>query len=155
GSLQAGAQLPSTRALADQLGISRPIVVDAYEQLAAEGYLQTRRGARPTVSKVAHPARQPEGEQPSPEAWIRHDLRPAIPDLGMFPRKSWLKSIRLALGRMPNEALGYEGRHGTHQLRRMLADYLARVRGVIAESDQIIVTSGFAEARALACAALR
>jgi GntR family transcriptional regulator/MocR family aminotransferase len=65
----------------------------------------------------------------------------------MFPRKSWLKSIRLALARMPHDALGYDGRHGTEQLCHVLSDYLGRVRGVIAGSDQIIVTGGFAEAR--------
>ncbi len=56
---------------------------------------------------------------------------------------------------MPHEALGYEGRHGTEWLRSVLADYLGRVRGVVAEVDQIVVTGGFAEARALVCAALR
>jgi GntR family transcriptional regulator/MocR family aminotransferase len=56
---------------------------------------------------------------------------------------------------MPHEALGYEGRYGTEWLRGVLADYLGRVRGVVAEADQIVVTSGFAEARALVCAALR
>jgi GntR family transcriptional regulator/MocR family aminotransferase len=155
GSLRAGTRLPSTRAFAQGLGISRPIVVDAYEQLAAEGYLQTRRGARPTVCALAPSTHQVERTPTAPEAWIRFDLRPAMPDLSMFPRKSWLKSIRLALARMPHDALGYDGRHGTEQLCRVLSDYLGRVRGVIADPEQIIVTSGFAEARALACAALR
>src|SRR6185369_5741674 len=52
GSLRAGIRLPSTRALAGQLKISRPIVLDAYDQLAAEGYLYTRPGARPMVADV-------------------------------------------------------------------------------------------------------
>jgi len=155
GSLKSGTRLPSTRALAEALGISRPIVVDAYEQLAAEGYLQTRRGARPTVCALIPSIPQVERADAAPQAWIRFDLRPAMPDLSMFQRKSWLKSIRFALDRMPHDALGYDGRHGTEQLCRVLADYLGRVRGVIAGSDQIIVTGGFAEARALACAVLK
>jgi len=155
GSLRGGLRLPSTRALADQLGISRPVVVDVYEQLAAEGYLQTRQGARTTVAEVGQLGRRRDSAKPKREAAIRYDLRPATPDLAMFPRKSWLKSMRVALGRMPHEALGYEGRYGTEWLRGVLADYLGRVRGVVAEADQIVVTSGFAEARALVCAALR
>src|SRR4051794_14343651 len=51
GALRAGTRVPSTRDLARQLGVSRRIVVDAYSQLAAEGYLVLRQGARPTVSE--------------------------------------------------------------------------------------------------------
>jgi GntR family transcriptional regulator/MocR family aminotransferase len=75
GSLRAGTRLPSTRALAQGLGISRPIVVDAYEQLAAEGYLQTRRGARPTVCALAPSTPQVERATIAPEAGIRFDRR--------------------------------------------------------------------------------
>lgn len=53
GALRAGTRLPSTRDLAGQLGISRRITVDAYSQLAAEGYLVVRQGARTRVAKVA------------------------------------------------------------------------------------------------------
>jgi GntR family transcriptional regulator/MocR family aminotransferase len=56
---------------------------------------------------------------------------------------------------MPASAFGYDGRDGTGDLRRVLADYLGRVRGVIADADRIVVTSGFAEARALACSVLK
>src|SRR6185312_11479040 len=75
GSLKSGTRLPSTRALAEALGISRPIVVDAYEQLAAEGYLQTRRGARPTVCALIPSIPQVERADAAPQAWIRFDLR--------------------------------------------------------------------------------
>jgi GntR family transcriptional regulator/MocR family aminotransferase len=59
--------------------------------------------------------------------------------------------LRRAIAEMPASAFGYDGRHGTRALRHALADYLGRVRGVIADPERIIVTSGFAEARALAC----
>lgn len=155
GSLRAGVRLPSTRTLAGQLKVSRPIVLDAYDQLAAEGYLHTRRGTRPVVADIGTPAlRAP--KKPTPrEPRIRHDLRPAIPDLSLFPRRAWLKALRRTIDEMPPAALSYDGRHGTDDLRRVLADYLGRVRGVIADPDRIVVTSGFAEARALACSALR
>lgn len=154
GSLKAGAQLPSTRSLSADLGVSRPVVVDAYDQLAAEGYLQTRQGARPVVANVVgaiDAAKEEQAESPP----IHHDLRPAIPDLAMFPRKAWLKALRRTIDRMPAAAFGYDGRHGTHELRRVLADYLGRVRGAIADADRIVITSGFAEARALASLVLR
>src|SRR5690242_12830892 len=79
GLLKAGARLPSTRSLSGDLGISRPVVSDAYDQLAAEGYLHTRQGARPVVADVAGPAAAAKEERrESPP--IHHDLRPAIPD---------------------------------------------------------------------------
>jgi len=122
--------------------------------LAAEGYLHTRQGARPVVADVAgHAAAAKEERRESPP--IHHDLRPAIPDLTMFPRKTWLKALRRAIGQMPAPAFGYDGRHGTHELRRVLADYLGRVRGAIADADRIVITSGFAEARALTALVLR
>jgi len=57
GVLRAGARVPSTRDLARQIGVSRRVVVDAYEQLAAEGYLRMRQGARPSVSNGAASSR--------------------------------------------------------------------------------------------------
>jgi GntR family transcriptional regulator/MocR family aminotransferase len=57
GALHPGARLPSTRDLARQIGVSRRVVVDAYAQLAAEGYLTLRQGARPRVSAAAAGAR--------------------------------------------------------------------------------------------------
>ena len=155
GSLRAGVQLPSTRSLAEDLSVSRPVVVDAYDQLAAEGYLRTQPGARPIVADVAGLARSPRQKPSEQEAPIHHDLRPAIPDLSMFPRKAWLKALKRTIEEMPAVAFGYDGRHGTLELRKVLADYLGRVRGVIADVERIVVTSGFAEARALACSALK
>jgi GntR family transcriptional regulator/MocR family aminotransferase len=103
------------------------------------------------VGSAADTAREHQAENSS----IRHDLRPAIPDLTMFPRKAWLKALRRAIDQMPASAFGYDGRHGTLKLRRVLADYLGRVRGVIADADRVVITSGFAEARALVALVLR
>lgn len=155
GRLKPGSHLPSTRALAEQLGISRPVVVEAYAQLGAEGYLVLRQGTRPVVSAgLASAARREEA--PARQALpIRFDLRPAIPDLAMFPRQAWLRSIRSALLAMTADDLGYGDPQGCSGLRGVIADYLARVRGVVATPNQIFITSGFAEGRALACAAMR
>ena len=155
GSLRSGVTLPSTRVLAADLGISRPLVLEAYDQLAAEGYLRTRPGARPVVADVSGVAVAAGEKSRDRQAPIHHDLRPAIPDLSMFPRKAWLKALKQAINSMPASAFGYADRHGTLSLRRVLADYLGRVRGVVADPDRIVITSGFAEARALACSALK
>lgn len=152
GALRRGVRLPSTRALAAQLGVSRPIVVDTYGQLAAEGYLESRRGARPVV--IVDPGGTPDVGGPDEPVTdtIRLDHRPAMPDVGMFPRNDWMRAVRTVLNRLPAGDLGYGDPRGSRVLRRALADYLGRVRGVIADPSNIFVTSGFAEGRALACA---
>lgn len=152
GALRTGVRLPSTRALAAQLGVSRPLVVDAYGQLAAEGYLALRPGARPTVVAGMNAPAQRIAEQPAPDP-IRFDMRPAMPDVGMFPRKAWMRAIRTVLNDLPSSQLGYGDLRGSPVLRRVLADYLGRVRGVIADPACIYIVSGFAEGRALTCAA--
>ncbi|WP_457311711.1 MocR-like pyridoxine biosynthesis transcription factor PdxR [Sphingomonas sp. UYAg733] len=152
GALRRGVRLPSTRALAKQLGVSRPIVVDAYGQLTAEGYLASRRGVRPIV--IVDPSGTPAFEGPDEPVTdpIRLDHRPAMPDVGMFPRNDWIRAIRTVLHRLPASDLGYGDPRGSPVLRQALADYLGRVRGVIANPSSIFVTSGFAEGRALTCA---
>src|SRR4051795_6204054 len=80
GRLRAGTPLPSTRVLARQLGVARGVVVEAYAQLAAEGYLKTRQGAPTRVAPVAtrpRPERR-RAETPPPP---RYDLRASVPDL--------------------------------------------------------------------------
>lgn len=151
GALRPGVKLPSTRALAAQLEVSRPLVVDAYGQLAAEGYLTLRRGTRPVVAGGLSRAQHRVEEAP-PET-IRFDLRPAMPDVGLFPRKAWLGAVRTALATLPASDLGYGDLRGSPVLRSALADYLGRVRGVVADPACVFVTSGFAEGRALTCAA--
>jgi GntR family transcriptional regulator/MocR family aminotransferase len=158
GRLRPGAPLPSTRDLAHQLGVSRPVVMEAYAQLAEEGYLTLRQGARARVSVLASraaPVKRPGLEDvasPSPPLF---DFRTSVPDLSSFPRQRWLNAARTALGKMSGEHFGYSEQHGSEVLRRALADYLGRVRGVVvAELALVIVTIGFAQGRALAVRAL-
>ncbi|MDQ2931006.1 MAG: PLP-dependent aminotransferase family protein [Gemmatimonadota bacterium] len=159
GELRPGALLPSTRDLAIQLGVSRPIVVDAYAQLAAEGYITLRSGARPRVSTAAPTSAVPGAivrarAAPRHEPRVRYDFLPAIPDLSSFPRAAWLAATRDALATMRAVDLGYPELHGCEVLRVALAEYLGRVRGVRCDADQIVITSGFAQSRVLACRAL-
>src|SRR5262245_27413827 len=93
GRLPADAALPSSRFLADQLGLSRGVVVEAYEQLVAEGYLTSRPGGTTRVANTvdALPARA--AAATSALAAPRIDFTYGRPDVTQFPRASWLKSF--------------------------------------------------------------
>lgn len=149
GRLVAGTRLPSTRALARDLGVSRGLVVESYAQLEAEGYLRTRPGSGTVVaapaSRWSPPVAVPRERAPAP----RWDLRPNVPDLTAFPRSEWATALRLALSSIPATALGYGDPRGAVELREALASYLGRVRGALADPECIIVCSGFAQARSL------
>jgi GntR family transcriptional regulator/MocR family aminotransferase len=148
GRLTAGVALPSSRVLARELGVSRGVVVDAYAQLAAEGYLVSRQGAPTRVSDAATPAA---GAAPRPEAERvpRFDFRPGGPDVSLFPRAAWLASLRRALRDAPDARLDYGDPRGAPELRVALAGYLGRVRGVVADPERTIVTSGMAQGMAI------
>ena len=153
-ALHPGARLPSTRDLARELGVSRPIVVDAYAQLAGEGYLELRPGARPRVTGCSGPCRPPATRRADPVPEPRYDFRPGVPDLSSFPRSAWLRSLREALGSMRDADLGYTDPHGTEVLRLALRDYLGRVRGVVADAGRVLVTSGWCQGRSFVLRAL-
>jgi GntR family transcriptional regulator/MocR family aminotransferase len=155
GSLKAGARVPSTRDLARQLGVSRRIVVDAYSQLAAEGYLVLRQGARPKVSEAALPREtSPEEAGLSPPV-ARFDFRPGAPDVSSFPRAAWQRSLRDAVGAITDADLLYGDPAGMAELRLALAEYLGRVRGVVADPSRVVITSGYSQAQGIVCRVLQ
>jgi GntR family transcriptional regulator/MocR family aminotransferase len=154
GTLKPGARVPSMRDLARQLGVSRKVVADAYSQLAAEGYLVLRQGARPHVAGTVVRRAAPAAETVPSEPRARFDFRPSTPDVSTFPRASWLRSQRAALATMTDDDLGYGDPRGVAVLREALADHLGRVRGVAAAPEQIVVTSGFWQGFGLVCRAL-
>jgi GntR family transcriptional regulator/MocR family aminotransferase len=154
GALRPGARVPSTRDLARQVGVSRRVVVDAYAQLAAEGYLSLRQGARPRVSDSVAVAGVPQRTVPPPSRRPRFDFRPSVPDVSTFPRAAWLRSLRRALATVTDAELGYGDPRGVMDLRCALADYLGRVRGVVADPDHVIVTNGYTQGLGLVCQAL-
>jgi GntR family transcriptional regulator/MocR family aminotransferase len=154
GRLPAGTRLPSSRSLARDLGIARNTVADAYGQLVAEGWLTARQGSG-TV--VANRVSTPSSAVPTlPEARsYRYDLTPGAPDVSTFPRGEWLAAARKALPSAPNDAFGYGDPRGRIELRRMLADYLARARGVRADPERILICSGYVQALSLLSEVLR
>ena len=154
GTLRAGARLPSTRDLARQLAVSRRVVVDAYSQLAAEGYLILRQGARPRVSEAAAPREAGSSELVDSPPILRFDLRPRAPDVSSFPRAAWLRSLREAVGEIADPELLYGNPRGVGALRSALAEYLGRVRGVVADPERVIVTSGYSQGQGIVCRVL-
>ncbi|GAA3498817.1 PLP-dependent aminotransferase family protein [Streptomyces prasinosporus] len=156
GRLTPGTRLPSSRSLAADLGIARNTVADAYADLVAEGWLTARQGSGTRVADraVPRPPARPAAPRRAPGR-LPYDLVPGTPDLASFPRTAWLKAARRALAAAPNDALGYGDPRGRPELRTALADYLARVRGVRADPERLVVCSGFAHGLHLLCAVLR
>src|SRR5262249_17720284 len=150
GRLPAGARLPSSRGLAAELGISRGVVTSAYEQLCAEGYLETRQGAPVRVASGvrAQPLRP---AAPPLLATFAYDFSPGLPDLAGFPRERWLRSLRSAWRETAPDAVGDRDPRGVGELREVLADYLRRVRGAVADPEHLLVCTGFRQGSSLRC----
>lgn len=154
GRLPRGSLLPPTRTLANDLGVSRGTVVQAYAQLSAEGWIRARRGSGTRVAidhASAAPARV--GGTPSARRW-RFDLRPGRPDASSFPRAEWLRAQRRAFAEAPSDAFDYGQPEGALALRLELADYLARARGLRVDAEDVIVTTGFTQSLSIATRAL-
>lgn len=155
GRLRPDTRLPSSRALAAELGVSRRLVVEAYEQLAAEGYLLARRGSgtrvapRPQAGQGGGGA--PVEPEPVPAPVEGIDLFPGAPDLSLFPRRAWGRSLRRALTELADARLTYGEFGGTTELRVALAEHLGRVRAAAARPDDLVVTSGYQQGLRIFC----
>jgi GntR family transcriptional regulator/MocR family aminotransferase len=177
GRLPAGAVLPASRVLAGDLGVSRGVIVEAYQRLREEGLVSARQGAGTTVLPVRRPADpgpgRPAAESvPVPEAqpvagprpgllplpWRARteiDLSPGVPDLSAFPRAAWLRAERSALAEAGAADLGYGDPRGNERLRTVLAGWLTRTRGLRATPGDIVIVTGVAQALALLGQVLR
>jgi len=155
GRLAAGTPLPSTRGLAQELGLSRGTVSAAYDQLAEQGYVTTRPGAATRVADIENGPRPPippaATSAPPPPP---HDLRPGRPDGSAFPARGWLAATRRVLDRARPEVYGPGDPQGRIELRTALADYLGRTRGVRTTPDRIVITSGYYQTVQLLCRVL-
>ncbi|MEP7024349.1 MAG: PLP-dependent aminotransferase family protein [Actinomycetota bacterium] len=157
GRLAAGAALPATRMLAGELGVSRGVIVEAYQRLTDEGLVRAHRGAGTRVLPRPQPEMGPvlsavSGIAPLPQRWRAQaelDLSPGVPDLSGFPRAAWLRAARAVLAQASPADLGYGDPKGNAWLRQELAGWLARTRGLRAGADDIIIVAGVAQALAL------
>ena len=179
GRLAPGTRVPSSRAYAETRGVSRTTVVLAYEQLLAEGFLEGRRGSgtfvahdlRRELRKGAVDAQKPirmrlssfardvrsEARRRRPTATpaepLRWDFRYGRAELGFFPRTSWRRSLAKAAKTEERGTGDYVSALGTRELRRAIAGYLDRARGLSCDPDHICVTTGSQQALYL-CARL-
>jgi GntR family transcriptional regulator/MocR family aminotransferase len=153
--LRAGARLPSTRSLSRDLQVSRTVALDAFGQLAAEGFLESRRGAGHFVAELRLPvtdAAAPRRLSPEPERPISSPSgRPfdaAWQAVDLFPGQVWSRMLGRAWRRHQIAAMQ---RHwaGLPVLRETLAHHLHALRGVPLTDDEIIITSGNADALTL------
>jgi len=145
----AGERLPSTRRLAQQLGISRGTIVDAYEQLVAEGYLKAGAGSGTQVAAIPVGASTP----PLPDALAESTFPPrrpidvdfeyGIPDLRSVPLTDWSWAVLEATRTLPTAELGDEVPAGSRHLREVVTAYHRRVRSGCAVVDDAVIVSGF------------
>src|SRR4029453_164057 len=138
GRMHAGERLPSTRQLADQLGVSRGLVVSAYEQLLAEGYVVSTVGSGTRVADglagagtVTGAAEGPPGEpgpggRVDPGPVVRIDFGYGVPDLRAFPTRDWLWALGDAMNALPTADLGDGTAEGDDHPRAVLAGYPRR-----------------------------
>ncbi|WP_350348229.1 PLP-dependent aminotransferase family protein [Agromyces sp. G08B096] len=165
GALRAGDPMPSTRALAAELGVARSSVVQAYDRLAGEGYLESRQGAPTRVAALERPAgsgfapsadRADEGA-PVPDASAPAlaliDLSPGIPSTARIDERAWRAAWRRAAA-VPVSSWSPPA-FGLPELRAAIADHLRLARGVRCSADDVVVTAGTADALALLAVALR
>ncbi len=149
GLLTPGVRLPSSRELAADLRVSRGLVTEAYEQLTAEGYLRSDRGAGTWVGGAVRAA-VPRARDLAPrDRGARADFVPGTPDLSLFPRAAWSAAQRGVLAELPHHTLGYPDPRGLPRLRTALAELLTRRRGVVADPERVVVVSGVAQATTL------
>jgi GntR family transcriptional regulator / MocR family aminotransferase len=165
GRLAAGERLPSSRAMATELGISRGLVLECYSQLQAEGFLTATSGSATRVAAQAlvpatGPTARPRSRVPStpppvmpadPFDWtapgprLDLDFRPGVPDLTSFPRRDWTWALRESCRDATPADLGYGDPRGSASAREVLAGYLRRVRGCVVDPEQIVMCAGFGQ----------
>lgn len=163
GRYGAGSSLPSTRDLAGELGVSRALIVDVYEQLIAEGYLEGRQGSGTYVMDLGEnrpfPARFMDSgsteESNSTEASASFngiDFRPSFPALEHLPLKKWRATALHVYDNTHASEFGYnEDPAGNAPLRTNICRYLLNVKGIQCSPTQVIVTAGATQAISLLC----
>lgn len=151
GELVEGTRLPPTRAFATELGVSRSTMVTAYEQLVAEGYLQSLPGSGYTVCPMgaveltARP-RPLDEHAAADEAMEPRPFQSGQPDMRLFPHAQWAKTVSRVCRTEPETMLVGGTLFGNPDLRKAVAHHVAEWRGIEASPRQIIITAGSSDA---------
>jgi GntR family transcriptional regulator/MocR family aminotransferase len=140
GTLPVGRRLPSTRALALDLGVSRSVTEQAYDQLTAEGWLESRHGSGTYVAAGSAPRRAHQPARPRADESGLLRLDTGTPWIDPRHRAAWRRAWRDVSVATPPAA--YDDPAGLPELRVELAGHLARTRGLSCEPDEILVTTG-------------
>ncbi len=140
GTLRRGDRLPSTRALATDLGVARSVTEQAYDQLVAEGWLTTRRGSGTFVASDAAPRAVDGSRRAETPAVNLVRLSTGEPWIDPRHRAGWRRAWREVSAATPPR--GYGDPRGLPELRVALADRLARTRGLVVDPDEVVVTAG-------------
>lgn len=167
GALKEGDPIPPTRSLAKQLEVSRSVILQAYELLQAEGYLEMRKGAGTFVADLSLDRSYPELEQgypfvvsgpafsellvsPSIEEGRQNpiicDFRHGVPAWDAFPMDRWQKCIMKACRLASPDTLGYGPVEGSLALRQEIARLVRSTRSIPVSPEQIVITSGATQA---------
>jgi GntR family transcriptional regulator / MocR family aminotransferase len=176
GRLAPGTRLPSTRAMAADLGVSRNVVLMAFAQLADEGYLEARSGSGTTVARVLPdpslaPAAAPSVDGATavapalsvhaqrvmalkplpavgrpPREGLPYDFRYGLPSIAEFPQQTWSRLVARRARSLSISALRYGRALGSLSLRRAVAEYVTRARGVAATFEQVVIVNGSQQA---------
>ncbi len=159
--LPVGLQLPSSRELAQELAVARNTIMYAYEQLIAEGYLETRSGAGTFIADtvpVPRKAGAPADASDTPlllsqrgQTLVQHAgasnvqwgaFMPGVPDVTEFPHKTWSR-LQTKVWRSSNvDLLTYGAGAGYMPLREAIANYLRVARSVNCDASQVLITTG-------------
>jgi GntR family transcriptional regulator/MocR family aminotransferase len=140
GTVPVGGRLPSTRSLAADLGVSRAVTEQAFDQLTAEGWIEGRHGSGTfvTAGALTRPRHQPV-RAPAPETRLLR-LDTGTPWIDPRHRAAWRRAWR-DVSAAPAPA-SYDDPAGLRDLRVELATHLARTRGLLCDPDEILVTTG-------------
>ncbi|MGZ4778412.1 MAG: MocR-like pyridoxine biosynthesis transcription factor PdxR, partial [Thermoanaerobaculia bacterium] len=156
GRLRAGVRLPSTRQLAETLGVSRNVVIAAFERLVVEGYLRSYVGSGTYVAPNRQHRRWEirDGRRPPTSRWARvtetlhldpraaGPFTPGMPAIDEFPRRRWTQLVARWWRKAPLHLSGNEALQGLSRLRGAIADYVGMMRGIACSADEVIITAG-------------
>ncbi|PKF49805.1 PLP-dependent aminotransferase family protein [Enterovibrio nigricans] len=158
------ARLPATRTMASELGLSRNTVTAVYDQLKAEGYIDSKPGAgyfvllHPEHFLHTHnasskaPLHASDGEPMETTLRRNRPFSPGVPDLAHFPYKKWARLVQIHMQR--SILAGQNDIQGSFALREALSEYLLTSRSVDAPPHRIIVTTGAQQALYMALNAI-
>ena len=148
-----GERLPPTRKLADELAISRTTIVTAYDQLIAEGFVESRAGSGVYVSDIGEvellPANPPLANvelSPIPLQTGAAPFSPGQPDMRLFPYQQWASCVARVARKDAKALVMNSDPFGNVDLRIEICRYLSEWRGIKATPQQILITAGSGEA---------